>query len=166
MILATHIIIAEAITRHTVPTQPILAFMLALASHYCADWIPHWDYHIGSLANTEDGNKEKRTWDFARHSSRRDFIMIAADALIGSAIALLLLPPHSLQALLVTLLTIVGAILPDFLQGVYLFTKWKFLAPIQKFHDYFHTNIRLGPYPLIGIPLQIVVALIAIFFLI
>ncbi|TSC68902.1 MAG: hypothetical protein G01um101466_265 [Parcubacteria group bacterium Gr01-1014_66] len=163
MTLTTHSIIAAAIAKPLMQMNPLLAFVAALASHYLSDAIPHWDYPLASIEDKED--KEKRHWGSNRRMLMKDISRMALDGFLGAGILLLIVRPVTTQQLLWTLAVIIGGSLPDFLQGLYML-KLKFLTPHQRLHDIFHTNIRLGPYPLFGVPFQLVIAAIALYILI
>lgn len=163
MTLTTHSIIAAAVTKPLAAMNPILAFAAAMATHYLSDAIPHWDYPLTSIENPED--KENRRWGSSRNALIRDVSSMAFDGILGAAIVVIAVRPTTTHEWAWTIAAIIGGCLPDFLQGLYMF-KLKFLRPHQRLHDIFHTHIRLGPYPCIGIPFQLIIAAIALYFLI
>ena len=163
MTLTTHIAIAAAIAKPFIKTHPILGFFIAIASHYLSDAIPHWDYRLGSLAGGE--NPDKREWQFKTNRFSKDFFHFAFDGFLGAGIAFLIIRPASLHEFFLWSLIIVGSCLPDFLQGVYYTRKAEFLKPISRLHSRMHTKIRLGPYPLLGVPFQLLILGISLWFL-
>ena len=165
MTLTTHIAIAAAVTKSFGYAHPLLGFFAAIASHYLSDAIPHWDYSMHAIAN----DARKLDWDAGKASAFRRRILsdvgfFAIDGCLGTLAIIFLTRPSSHNEWLWIAGTIIGACLPDFLQAVYL-AGVRFLKPLQRFHDFCHTKIKLGPYPLIGIPFQIIIALAAIYFL-
>lgn len=162
MTLTTHIIIAGAVTKHIPGAHPVFIFLLALASHYGSDAIPHWDYKLGSFEEHE--SSDTREWNMGSTAFFKDLAKIAFDFMLGVTIFLFFARPHTAPEFLRAFLTIAGSTLPDFLQGVYYTRRAEFSKPIQQFHNFFHTKIKLGPYPLIGIPFQIIILLIALIF--
>ncbi len=164
MTLATHIVIAAAVTKTFASAHPILGFFAALATHYLADAIPHWDYPVGSAPRDPTTGEVKKT--FQRQAFLRDVRNAGIDFGVGSAIFFLASPPTGTMHTLAMLAIIAGAVLPDAFQGLYIAKKWGFLEAIQRVHDIFHTKIRLGPFPLIGIPLQLLIAGAALLILI
>lgn len=164
MTLATHIVIAGAIAKPLMGLNPIFAFLAALASHYLSDAIPHWDYDLESLE--ERDNTEKQRWNFSRNSTVGDFAHAALDGLLGSAFLFVVFPPTSLDIFYWLVVVVMGAVLPDFLQGLYFFRRPPWMRPIHNFHSFMHTKIKLGPYPLIGIPFQVAIFLLFFYFLI
>ncbi len=160
MTLTTHSIIAAAVTKPISHIHPLLIFVVAVATHYLSDAIPHWDYKITSIENIE--NREHRHFGTNRNAILHDIKNFAIDGFLGLAIVAVIARPETMQQWLWVLASVVGGCLPDFLQGLYLF-KLKFLRKPQQFHDIFHTNIRLGPYALIGIPFQLVIVLVALY---
>lgn len=164
MTLTTHIAIAAAVTKPLMGFHPGIVFAAALASHYLSDTIPHWDYTILSFPDKTLDDVHKRKWDFSIKTFWIDILRIGSDFFIGSTILWLILRPETLAEWIFAAAVIAGGTLPDFLQGVYYTRKADFLKPPHIFHDFMHTKIKLGPYPLIGIPFQILVFSIAIYF--
>ena len=159
MTLTTHSIIAAAVTKPLARMHPAFILIAAVTSHYLSDAIPHWDYKIVSLENPED--KEKRHLTKDHNLISQDIRNFAIDGFVGAAIVLLVIRPVTQQQWTWAVLAIIGGCLPDFLQGLYVF-KIKSLGLHQIFHDLFHTKIQLGPYPMLGIPMQAAIALIAL----
>lgn len=156
MTLATHIVIATAVAKPIASVSPILGFFVALASHYLSDAIPHWDYRLYSLADKDSA--ENRKFNFSK-VFLKDLARIALDFFAGLAIVLFLYWPTTTKELVEILLLAAGGTLPDFLQGVYYTRRAEFLLPLQRFHDFMHTKIKLGPYPLLGVPFQGAIAI-------
>ncbi len=165
MTLATHIVIAGAITRPIASAHPALLFLVSLASHYLADAIPHWDYDIRSIDEKNKENADAIRLNFSDRMFWKDVFRFGIDACIGFGVLLFFLWPQSWSALLNTLLISAGSVLPDFLQGAYFTRKAEFLKPVQRLHNYFHTRLRLNPYPLIGIPFQALFFFLSVYFL-
>lgn len=159
MTLTTHSILAAAVTKPIAAMNPLLIFAVAIASHYLSDAIPHWDYKVASLENPED--KENRHIQRNRHAIIKDVSHFIIDTLAGSLVVILAVRPITTAQWTWVALAVIGGCLPDFLQGFYAL-KLKFLRPHQRLHDFFHTNIRLGSYPLIGIPFQTMFVIISL----
>ncbi len=160
MTLTTHAAIAAAITKPLMRAHPLIIFGVAVASHYLSDAIPHWDYAINSI-NTEK-NADARRWHIHSTHFLKDVRNMACDGFLGLALVFAITRPTTARELLWALLAVIGGALPDFLQGVYYTHRAKFLRPLQHFHDLMHTTIRLGAYPLIGIPFQGAILLLAL----
>ncbi len=158
MTLTTHSIIAAAVTKPLARMNPLIALVVAIATHYLSDAIPHWDYKIVSIENAED--KENRHFGSSKSAIIKDIFHFALDGFLGAIIIILITRPATLQQWLWIAAAVIGGCLPDFLQGLYVL-KLKFLRLPQRFHDMFHTHIRLGAYPLLGIPFQIVITAIS-----
>ena len=163
MTLATHSIIAAALTKPIAHAHPALLFIMGIASHYLSDAIPHWDYTILSVENKEQS--DERRIGSNRTLIVKDLIHFGADTTIGFGAALLLIWPETPQELLWTIIAPFGGMLPDYLQGIYAIKKFSFLKPVQKFHDIMHTKILLGAYPMIGIPFQLILFIAAALYL-
>ena len=159
MTLATHSIIATAVTKPLMRVHPVLILLVAIASHYLSDALPHWDYKIVSLENPED--KENRRFGKNRNAIMKDIRNFAIDGCLGAAVVLVAVRPATSQQWIWAICAIIGGCLPDFLQGVYIF-KIKALRLHQNLHDIFHTKIRLGAYPMLGIPFQALIVLVAL----
>lgn len=163
MTLTTHSIIAAAVTKPISHLHPLITLAVAIATHYLSDAIPHWDYPLKSIEHTED--KENRHWGTNRKAIIKDISSMTFDGLLGAAIVIIVVRPVTREQWFWVFAAVVGGCLPDFLQGLYMF-KISFLRAHQRLHDFFHTNIRLGPYPLIGIPFQTVITAIALYILV
>lgn len=165
MILATHIVIAAAVAKPLISLHPAFAFFAALASHYLSDAIPHWDYTLSSLENKD--NPLQRKWSADRTLLRGDFFRYATDGIAGAALITLLAWPASWHELWWLIAVVIGGVLPDFLQGLHMtrLPALQWLEHHRRFHDRIHTTIKLGPYPLIGIPFQAAIFLLALYFL-
>ena len=159
MTLTTHSIIAAAVTKPLMRMHPVLIFAVAILTHYLSDAIPHWDYKILSLENAED--KEHRRIAHNRKLIMTDIRNFAVDGFLGALVVFLLVRPITAQQWIWAGLAVVGGCLPDFLQALHVL-KLPLLRLHQKLHDMFHTNIRLGPYPLLGIPFQAAIVAVAL----
>lgn len=158
MIFVTHMVIATAVTKGVARSHPALAVIIALASHYLLDTIPHWAYESESLVGDEKEHIEFRP---ANGAFRRDTIKALLDVTLGAVLSLLIFWPRSSADLFVISGILAASILPDFLQVLYhYFQKPSWLKPHQNFHDWIHTKLKLDPYPLIGIPFQILIILL------
>ena len=162
MTLTTHIIVAAAVAKPLAAYNPAFAFLAAFASHYLSDALPHWDYMLSVFKNEED--KEKIKFQFTKSSIVANALPPAVDAAIGTLIAAAIIWPDSPEKLIYLAAVVLGGTLPDILQGAYL-AGARLLKPLQTFHDTIHTKIKLGPYPLVGIPFQILIFLTALYFL-
>lgn len=162
MILATHIVIAAAATKPLAGFHPLFSLLASIASHYLADAIPHWHYSI--RMTEEKDNPMEKTWHGDRRAFASDFLRFALDGLTGAAIAFLFVRPSTPAEFLWLAAAAAGSIVPDALQGAYL-AGARFLKPHQIFHYRAHSKIKLDAYPVIGIPFQLAIAGIAIWFL-
>ncbi|TSC64170.1 MAG: hypothetical protein G01um1014106_243 [Parcubacteria group bacterium Gr01-1014_106] len=161
MTLTTHIFIAVAATKPIAGAHPGLIFAVAIASHYLADLIPHWDYRIRSLIQGEQPQEEH--WSPHGHSLRNDILRGGSDFFVGSLLALLLMRTQPEFNLWWFATAVIGGVLPDALKALYeLLGRPKFLTAIKTTDALLHTKIRLGPYPLIGIPLQLAILVAAV----
>ena len=153
MTLTTHSIIAAALTKPLMRAHPLLILGAAICSHYLADAVPHWDYRLSVLKE----DVEKHGLDWSLKTRWKDLAKISFDFFLGAAIVFWLVHPTTTQELWWATLSVIGGTLPDFLQGVNLSFIRHPIEPIQKFHDFCHTKIKLGPYPRIGVPFQLAI---------
>lgn len=170
MTLTTHILIATAAAKPFFSVHPALVFVAAIASHYLADAIPHWDWHLSSVK--EDlSDKHDHNLILEKTINVRDLLKISLDIFTGSLIAFLILRPElNIKELTPLALSIFGGILPDMLQPV--FWVWKEKNPfmfIKRFHSFMHSKIYLGrrfwtakKYIIIGKVSQTIIALLTI----
>ena len=123
MTLTTHIAIATAVTKPIMRAHPFFIFLFAFLSHYAADAIPHWDYHLCSV-NEDTSEKRDHTLKNDPKLIGYDLLKVAFDITIGSTLSFILLRPElTFAGLLPVALTILGGILPDMLQPI--FWLWK-----------------------------------------
>ncbi|TSC69519.1 MAG: hypothetical protein G01um101466_12 [Parcubacteria group bacterium Gr01-1014_66] len=164
MTLTTHVAIAAAVTNPLMHTHPALIFIVAAASHYVSDAIPHWDYPLHSIAH-ESGYKSESRFNWHSNTLLTDLNHMIFDGVLAIGILFFFMRPEVLRDWLMFGAIAIGSTLPDFLQGVYFTKKAAFLKPLQLFHDRMHTKIKLGPYPLIGIPFQLTILFLSLWLL-
>lgn len=162
MTLAVHALIGAAVGHSLGIRNPAVLLLVGVATHYLSDAIPHWDWRLSSFPGEEKSTATARRWIFTSASFVRDITRVALDSALGILLIALLV---SRATFIPALLAAFGGMAPDILQGIYFTGYAPFLTPMQKFHDFCHTKIRLGPYPVIGIPFQIAIALAALYFL-
>lgn len=145
MTLTTHILIATAVSKPFYNADPALVFAIAVASHYVADAIPHWDWNLSSITY-DSSPRHDHTPIPDKKLILKDLSKITLDIVIGSLIVLAMF--HSeLNAgnLPIVALSILGGILPDSLQPI--FWLWKKKNPfvfLQRFHNFMHAKTLIG----------------------
>jgi hypothetical protein len=155
MILTPHAIVGAALA-NIFPSDPALGFGLAFISHYVLDMMPHTDYKIDNFVDKETKTVKSI---FKSAGSALYLLSIAFDFLIAMFLCVLFFVRDEKSAL-ITLVGIVGGLLPDFFQFLYLKYKnqpWIFL---QKVHDKLHFEIKtkyLGILVQIFLPILILV---------
>lgn len=160
MTIGTHAIIGAAIGS-VLGDKPEAALALGWVSHYFFDFVPHWDYRLRSArvdVNNPLNNDLAGGRDFYY-----DLIKLGSDTLLGLAFGLLffvnLARPENLLAVLAGA---TGALLPDFLQFVYIKLRREPFTTLQKIHGRAHSSYReLNKKPLLGFLLQLVIILVA-----
>lgn len=155
MTLAVHALIGAAAGYSIGIHNPAVLLLTGAATHYLSDAIPHWDYRLLSFPSGE--KSATRRWVFTSTPFSRDMARVALDGILGIVLVTLVVPR---VALIPALIAAFGGMAPDLLQGIYFTGYAPFLMPLQRFHDFCHTKIKLGPYPAIGIPFQLAIALI------
>lgn len=144
MILVGHALVGAALAAPT--HNPFLAFFVALISHYAVDAIPHYEYGFEYLLQKAG---KQRLW--------LDLTKISVDGVLGVVSALLIFQPTDAASFLVVFAAIVGAMLPDFLQGVYLVLPIKPIAALYNFHFAIHSKYGFEDRPLLGIASQLLI---------
>lgn len=156
MTLGTHAAVG-AVVAGLVPTNPVLGFGLAFASHFVLDMIPHWDYKLGS-ASRDEANVLNDDIVVGK-AFIYDLAKIGTDFALGLFGALIILASfYNWTVWTWVLVGAIGGALPDVLQFVYF--KWRHepLVSLQRFHQLVHTKVRLDGRPILGASLQVLLA--------
>jgi len=157
MILTPHAIIGAAVA-NIFPNNPELGFALAYFSHYAMDAVPHNHYKIGNLI-------PKKSDTFVSVLNNLGAIyhlfLIGLDFLIGTIIAILIFS-RDWHSLFITLVGVLGGVLPDFLQAVYFKFKKEPFITLQKIHKFFEHKPDLDDRPILGSVIQISVVVIVV----
>jgi hypothetical protein len=156
MTLATHAVVGAA-AASLFPSHPVIAFFAAFFSHYVFDTIPHWDYKIlSAYANPDNALAPGRTG--IDKNFVLDMLRIAADVLLGILIILIVWQPSSSAQLEILALGIIGGMLPDLLQFVYINFPHQPMVLVQRFHNLMHAEHKLDKNkPFIGALPQIAI---------
>src|ERR1035441_1590405 len=86
MTLTTHAVVGAAIAA-SMPNRPVLGFILAFASHFALDAIPHWDYRLSSQ---KTGGSNRMDDDMIMNKNFFiDLLKIGLDMSCGIILALL-----------------------------------------------------------------------------
>ncbi len=155
MTLTTHILVAAVVTKPIVESEPnswLVILVVAFASHFLADAIPHWDYSLASL----QGSKRRRTSDVSDASLTldpqliiKDLAHVGCDIIVGFSILVAIYQPSlDIAAVAPLFFTAVGGILPDALQPVYWLWKQSPVKYLQRFHHFMHAQSHLSFLPL------------------
>ena len=142
MTLTPHAIVGAAIAS-AMPDHLVIGFLLAFASHFVLDAIPHWDYKLASQKSDAVGRNRLDDDMIIGKSFFVDLSKIGLDMICGTAISLALfavLWPHLFW---VPLIGVAGATLPDALQFAYFKLRCEPLTSLQRFHLWIHTEKRL-----------------------
>ena len=160
MILTTHVIAGAAIGS-LLPAHPVAAFVLGVGSHYVLDSIPHWDYPLYSILV----NKGESSALTMRRALVRDFFDISLDFAAALIVSLVFFYNPNPSALVAICAGVIGGVLPDFLQFVYMLAPNSPIKYLQQFHRWIHTSHRLRNEgkTLIGVVSQIAIVAAIIF---
>lgn len=156
MILTTHAVVGGAIMK-LVSHHPVIGLFLAFGSHFVLDAIPHWDYHLGSY----ERNK-KEPLKSVIHLNKRfliDLTKMGSDGIFGLILSIIIFsgPPAGGWIIL----GVISAMLPDFLQFLYLQIRREPFTSLQRFHGWFHNQKN----NFAGIISQIIIIILAYFFI-
>ncbi len=153
MILTTHSIVGSALAK-VATANPVLAFAIGMSSHYILDSLPHWEYHLGSA--THDPNNRLNDDMVIGKNFVFDLIKIGFDFSLGLALSLLFFyDSNQPSSLFIVLAGVAGGVMPDFLQFVYMKIRREPLVSLQKFHDFFHTALKLKDHHYLNILIQV-----------
>jgi len=159
MTLATHAVVGGAVAS-LFPNHPVTAFIAGFMSHFILDAIPHWDYKILSAYANPDAAVLKVKAD---KYFLLDLVRIGLDALLGLAIVFIVWQPVISTQWKILLLGAIGAMLPDFLQFVYLRFSHQPMVALQKFHvSLMHAKYKMNDKPIIGVLSQIFTMAVAV----
>jgi len=123
-------------------SSPWTAIFLGLFSHYLLDFLPHWDY----LKELKIDKKE------------HFFLKIFLDLIIGTIIVLFLV--WNMPNKIIILIAISFALLPDFLEFIYINFKVKKLEFLSNFHHKIHHWKYLSFSK--GFPVTLIVSIVSI----
>jgi len=138
MILTIHALVGTT-AAGLFPGNPAGAFLSGLASHYLIDRIPHYEYELASKSlDTE--SEAKVCLELNRHLAL-DFLKIGLDFSVGIFLSWLLF--HNTLPLPIIFLGILGGVLPDFGQFLYLVLRCFPFNKIHKIHRFFHSPVAL-----------------------
>ena len=130
-----------------------------------ADFIPHYAYKLKSIECNDENNASTKivpTGELIIY----DLLNVSIDILIGTFILVATTHPAiSLENIITYTMIVLGGILPDALQPVYIMFKKFPMTWIQNLHDFFHaeTRLKFGKLALLS---QGVLCLISIYFLV
>ena len=190
MILSSHIIVGSAVAESLMSNSltagnAAAIFIIALASHYVLDIIPHWHYCVPSI------DKDREEFISDKKIIARDALKVFLDGLIGLAVVLWLIGlPMGSNKIFIVGIIVFASILPDFLSAMYFiynksyrtsdvpnidgnfrtsevqrlkmrvsqptFLK-RLLGKSYRFHYRIHSPIKLDNQPVKGISLNIIV---------
>lgn len=132
MTLTTHAVVGAALAS-AFNLNPASAVVTGFVSHFLLDRLPHWDYKLSSAKFDEQNSSIIVDWPINRQALG-DFLKIGFDGLLGLALALIFFTANGQTDWLSILWGAGGGVLPDALQFIYLKTRFKSLAKLQRFH--------------------------------
>ena len=140
MTLTAHAITGAALAS-LVPDQPLVGFAVGFISHFVLDAIPHWDYKLNS--KKEDGNNHMNDDMVINKNFIKDILKISFDGILGLLLSLIVFNFYFKFSTFVVLSGVIGAMMPDALQFVYM--KWRHepLISLQKFHLWIHADKKI-----------------------
>ena len=124
MIATSHAIVGAAIA--SAAPDPIIGLLLAFASHFVLDLVPHWDEGLG--------------WE--KKSKTRFWAEAILDVTVGFALAFAIFGRSVDTTYLVA--AIIAAQLPDWAEAPYLFLGWKFPPFSWVYSVQHHMQWRMG----------------------
>jgi len=155
MILSTHAVIGTALAA-LFPSHPFLAFSAAVASHFLADAIPHWEYTIFSLQRDPHNSLNNDVALDKRFAL--DLLRFSIDAAAGMVISFLVASLLNAPLVQTVSIGVMGGLLPDALQFVYWKVRREPIRSLQRLHLWIHAKKHLANKPALGISLQIIIS--------
>lgn len=138
---------AGALVGEQVATNPLMIFILAFASHFLLDFIPHGDRH--HVVDYYKGKKKLL---------KQIYATLVIDSAASILYIVLIMTKTNVNRWAIAW-GIFGSVLPDLLVGLAELLKNTYLAAFKKFHFIIHNalihKIRVKPLP--GTLLQIIV---------
>ena len=154
MILTSHAIIG-VVAASAFPSHPVLAFSVAVVSHYIMDAIPHWEYDL--LSSKKDRNNPLNNDITIGKDFLRDLKKISADIFISVLASFIIFYFIGLgESILILIAGIAGGIAPDILQFAYFRFRSEPFKSLYIFHYWIHSRTeKLEEHFVVGICLQI-----------
>lgn len=152
MILTPHAIVGTTLA-NIVPYDPALGFGLAFLSHYALDMLPHTDYDVSGFVDTKTKTVKSI---FKETKSAIHLLLIVADFVIAIFLCIFIFVRNR-QSLFLTLIGIIGGLLPDIFQFLYYKYNSQPWVFYQKIHNKLHALIKVKNEKFWGIFLQIVI---------
>lgn len=137
MFITTHAALG-ALAAEMIPTHPILAFFIGMATHFISDIIPHGD--SGLYKGYVSGSKVKRAVAY-----------VVIDGVVAILFVLFLFNTQVFDHRLAISMGIAGGVLPDLLVAVYELFRVKGLRWFHRVHFFFH-NMISGRYGDLAFP--------------
>ena len=161
MTFTTHAVIGAAAAQFF-PNSLLAAFIVGFISHFAADAIPHWDYHLKSYRR--DKRNPLRNNIVLNRQFIGDIIKIGCDFWLGIILAWIAFAADNPALCLTTIVGAVGGILPDALQFVYFKVRQEPFTSLQRMHIHIHAKTRIGQeYYIMGIFIQIMLMVTVVF---
>lgn len=127
MFVTNHVLMGVLVAQE-VPAQPVLACVLAFASHFLIDMIPHGDTEL--YRGYINGNK--RRWAI---------IATTLDAIVAMAITVFLLLQIAADRRLLTFMILLISAAPDIIVGIHEVIPTRISAWFHRLHFFFHDLI-------------------------
>ena len=159
MTLSAHAVVGTAVAS-LFPINLPAAFAVAFLSHYVMDAIPHRDYKLESLVS--DGKNHLNDDLVMDMRFVCDFVKISADFGLGIILSLLLFIAVHPAGWPIVVVGIVGGVMPDGLQFVYMKTHNKILSYFQRVHVWAHFDEHPNVTPFAGFSLQAVIVAVIV----
>ncbi len=158
MTLSTHIVVGAAAAK-VFSTNPVQAFFVGMITHYILDSVAHWDYPLAAFSwNKEKPTETKISFTAALYT---DIAKVLTDVALGFALVTFATSGFSVHNFWLLAAGAVGGVMPDFIQFLYGVWKNGVLRWLQKFHHSMHSKKDFNNRPIVGVPLQVVVMMLA-----
>lgn len=153
MTLTTHIVAGAAGAR-VFASNPVQGFIIGWLSHYVLDSIVHWDYPLTSAKPEIFAPNAKENLSLFNKALFGDALKVFFDVFLGFVLVFFFLDFRMDPRYSILIAGAMGAVIPDFLQFVFLVWKNRFLKFLQRIHVFIHAEGDLNDRPFLGIVSQ------------
>ena len=153
MTLTTHAVAGAAVAI-AFRAHPAWGLLIACASHFALDAIPHWDHPLRSRSEDKNDHMNDRL-SFWTKEFYRDVFASGFDGALGIALVAIMALWYAPHRAVLALAGAAASMFPDLLQVVYYGFPQSSMKYLQRFHRWAHAKTDFNNRPWVGVPLQV-----------